>query len=176
MARHRKKITAKPNHAKRPKGPSCGERVKLMKENFMSFHKKGYTVSKIARMFDLGESTVYDALDEIAAANNVTRESLLWKVKREAKTELAPQPESKVPTPEVAPQSEVKDHTPEVIPQDVPIPKLETIESTSVEIPTFETVKQEYEEAQQVLVGMLEIVTQLDDTLAQVLEEEKRYA
>lgn len=183
MAKRRKKITAKPNRAKRPKGPSCGERVRLMKKNFMELHEAGCTVSKIARMYDLGESTVYDALDEIAAANNVPRDSLLWKVKRnadpevkKATPEVVPQ-EEKEPTPEVVPQEEEKVPTPEVLPQaEVEESDDEVQTDCRVQLLPFETVKNEYQETQHVLSGLLEVVTQLDETLAQVLEEEKRYA
>lgn len=171
MAKRRKKITAKPNRAKRPKGPSCGERVRLMKKNFMELHEAGCTVSKIARMYDLGESTVYDALDEIAAANNVPRDSLLWKVKRNA------DPEVKKATPEVVPQEEEKVPTPEVLPQaEVEESDDEVQTDCRVQLLPFETVENEYQETQNVLSGLLEVVMQLDETLAQVLEEEKRYA
>lgn len=203
MAKRRKKITTKQNHAKRPKGPSCGERVRLMKKNFMELHEAGCTVSKIARMYDLGESTVYDALEEIAAANNISRDSLLWKVKRQAKPaatstaepevkqepdgtstaepEVMQKPESApIADPEVVQEPEsVSTAEPEVVqePEGTSTAEPEVVqkaERTSTVEP--ENMAKEYEENQQVLSGLLEIATQLVDTLAQVLEEEKRYA
>ena len=184
MAKHRKKITSKPNRAKRPKGPSCGERVRLMKKNFMELHEAGCTVQKIARMYELGESTVYDALEEIAAANNVPRESLLWKVKRNTNTEthkatpeVVVQEAEQEPVPEVVPKEEKKTPTPEVVLQPKPEVGEAVIQSDcKVQLPPFETVEREHKETQQVLSGLLEVVTQLDDTLAEVLKEEKRYA
>lgn len=53
------------------------ERMRLMKENFMELHNQGLTVPQIAEKYNLGESTVYHKLQEIADANNVSRESLL---------------------------------------------------------------------------------------------------
>ena len=161
MANRRKK-NARPRQVKRPKKPSCGARVRLMKQNFMVHHKAGYTVRDIARMYELGESTVYDALDEIAAANNVSRESLLWKVK-----------------PAVSSVSGVIVHEgekeTEVQGESHPLVSNETMNADTLNLATEEVVT-EYEENQQVLNGLLEVVTQLEDTLTQVLEEEKRYA
>lgn len=189
MAKRRKKITTKQNRAKRPKGPSCGERVRLMKKNFMELHEAGCTVSKIARMYDLGESTVYDALEEIAAANNISRDSLLWKVKRQAKPaatstaepEVKQEPEgTSTAEPEVKQEPEgTATAESEVVqePEGTSTAEPEVVqepERTSTVEP--ENMAKEYEENQQVLSGLLEIATQLVDTLAQVLEEEKRYA
>ena len=53
------------------------ERMRLMKENFMELHYQGFTVPEIAVKFNLGKATVYHALQEIANANGVSRESLL---------------------------------------------------------------------------------------------------
>ena len=203
MAKRRKKITTKQNRAKRPKGPSCGERVRLMKKNFMELHEAGCTVSKIARMYDLGESTVYDALEEIAAANNISRDSLLWKVKRQAKPaatstaepEVKQEPEgTSTAEPEVKQEpEETATAESEVVqePECTSTAESEVVqepEGTSTAEPEVvqepertstvepENMAKEYEENQQVLSGLLEIATQLVDTLAQVLEEEKRYA
>lgn len=161
MANRRKK-NARPRQVKRPKKPSCGARVRLMKQNFMVHHKAGYTVRDIARMYELGESTVYDALDEIAAANNVSRESLLWKVK-----------------PAVTPVSEVIVHEgekeTEVQGESHPLVSNEAMNADTLNLAPEEVVT-EYEENQQVLKSLLEIANKIGDTLTEVLEEEKRYA
>lgn len=57
--------------------PRTTQRVKNLKENFMQYHNDGYTIPEIAKIFKVDVSTVYANLDEIAQANNVTRESLL---------------------------------------------------------------------------------------------------
>lgn len=57
------------------------ERMRLMKENFIELHAQGLTVPEIAEKFNLGESTVYKKLQEIADANGVTRDSLLQQVR-----------------------------------------------------------------------------------------------
>lgn len=53
------------------------ERTKLMKENFMSMHERGLTILEIAQKHNLSDQTVYNALQAIADANGVSRESLL---------------------------------------------------------------------------------------------------
>lgn len=53
------------------------ERTRLMKENFMELHQQGLTIPEIAEKFNLMKVTVYRALQEIADANGVSRESLL---------------------------------------------------------------------------------------------------
>lgn len=57
------------------------ERMRQMKENFMKLHAQGLSVPEIAEKYNLGESTVYKKLQEIADANGVTRDSLLQQVK-----------------------------------------------------------------------------------------------
>lgn len=57
------------------------ERTKLMKENFMSLHKRGLTILEIAQKYNLSDQTVYNALQAIADANGVSRESLLQVIK-----------------------------------------------------------------------------------------------
>lgn len=53
------------------------ERMRLMKENFMTLHQQGFTIPEIAEKYNLGRATVYHTLQEIADANGVKRESLL---------------------------------------------------------------------------------------------------
>ena len=57
------------------------ERVRLMKENFMSLHEQGFSIPEIAEKFNLEFSTVYKHLQSIADDNGVTRESLLQVVR-----------------------------------------------------------------------------------------------
>lgn len=57
------------------------ERAKLMKQNFMELHNRGLTILEIAEKYNLSDQTVYNALQTIADANGVTRESLLQIVK-----------------------------------------------------------------------------------------------
>lgn len=57
------------------------ERMRQMKECFIRLHEEGVSISEIAEKFNLGESTVYQKLQEIADANGVTRDSLLQQVR-----------------------------------------------------------------------------------------------
>lgn len=57
------------------------ERTRVMKENFMTLHNAGYTIPQIAEQNNLSEGTVYRYLQEIADANQVSRESLLQVVR-----------------------------------------------------------------------------------------------
>ena len=57
--------------------PRITQRVQNLKENFMQYHKDGYTIPEIAKIFNVDDSTIYANLDEIARSNGVTRESLL---------------------------------------------------------------------------------------------------
>ena len=161
MAKRRKKNAAK-QRSRRPKKPSCGERVRLMKDNFIVHHNAGYTVRDIARMYDLGESTVYDSLSEIAEKSNVSRESLLWKVKN---TTTVPAngsaTHSEAPEPQVEPSEPVSDEVP-VMSSD-----------TSSLVP--QEVIAEYEENQQTLSALLEVTEKLETAIAQALKEEHAY-
>lgn len=56
------------------------ERVKIMKEGFMTLHDSGKTISEIANHFEVSTWSVYKNLQDIADANGVTRESLLERV------------------------------------------------------------------------------------------------
>lgn len=62
------------------------ERTHVMMEQFMLLHNEGYSIAEIANKFNLSAFTVYNHLQEIAEANNVSRDSLL-KVVRTARTE-----------------------------------------------------------------------------------------
>lgn len=53
------------------------ERTLWMKENFMDLHHEGLSIKEIADKYELSVSTVYRSLQEIADANDVSRESLL---------------------------------------------------------------------------------------------------
>lgn len=64
------------------------ERMKLLKENFMPLHQKGYSICEIAEEYHLNFSTVYRVLQEIADANGVTRESLLQIVRNPGERNL----------------------------------------------------------------------------------------
>ena len=57
--------------------PRITQRVQYLKDNFMRYHNDGYTIPEIAKICSVDDSTIYNNLDEIARANNVTRESLL---------------------------------------------------------------------------------------------------
>ena len=59
------------------------EQVKFMKENFMELHQQGLSVPKIAEQFNLPQMVVYNALQEIADTNGVSRESLLRRESQE---------------------------------------------------------------------------------------------
>lgn len=58
------------------------ERVKLMKEGFMELHNRGMTIPEIADYYEVAPWTVYDALQNIADANGVARESLLQRAQK----------------------------------------------------------------------------------------------
>ena len=53
------------------------ERVENLVKNFMQYHNDGHSIIEIAKIFEVDLSTVYNHLQEIADANNVSRESLL---------------------------------------------------------------------------------------------------
>lgn len=53
------------------------ERVVSMKQHFMEYHEKGYSIPEIAKEFNLGFGTIYRHLQEIADENGTTREELL---------------------------------------------------------------------------------------------------
>lgn len=53
------------------------ERMRQMKDNFMRFHEQGYSIPQIAEMHELSFSAAYRVLQDIADANNVSRDSLL---------------------------------------------------------------------------------------------------
>lgn len=57
------------------------ERMRALKENFMTLHQEGYGIPEIAQRFNVSISNVYRSLQEIADANGVSRESLLQVVK-----------------------------------------------------------------------------------------------
>ena len=54
------------------------ERVRKMKENFMSLREQGMSFREIADKFSLHYTTVYAELESIAQANGVSRVSLLY--------------------------------------------------------------------------------------------------
>lgn len=56
---------------------TTSERVIIMKQNFMMWHNKGYTIPEIAKKYDVSFGTVYNHLQEIADENNTTRDELL---------------------------------------------------------------------------------------------------
>lgn len=53
------------------------ERTFRMKQEYMTLRKQGLAPAEIAEKFHLSTSTVYKCLNEIAAANGVSREDLL---------------------------------------------------------------------------------------------------
>lgn len=53
------------------------ERVTRMKMEYMQLREQGLTPIQIAHHFNLASGTVYSALQEIAIANGVSRDSLL---------------------------------------------------------------------------------------------------
>ena len=53
------------------------ERVKFYKNNFMRFHEEGYSIPEIAGKCNISCGHAYALLQEIADANEVTREELL---------------------------------------------------------------------------------------------------
>lgn len=65
------------------------QRVETLKEQFMEFYDEGYNIAEIAEKFNVSRTTVYKYLGEIAAANNVSRESLLERASSEHITSAA---------------------------------------------------------------------------------------
>lgn len=57
------------------------ERMRALKENFMTLHQEGYGIPEIAQRFNVSFSNVYRSLQEIADAYGVSRASLLQVVK-----------------------------------------------------------------------------------------------
>ena len=53
------------------------ERTLKMKQEYVGLHEQGMSPKEIAVRFNLSLRTIYNSLDEIAKANNCTRESLL---------------------------------------------------------------------------------------------------
>ena len=53
------------------------QRVENLLKNFMHYHESGYSIKEIAEIFEVDLSTIYNYLQEIADANNVSRECLL---------------------------------------------------------------------------------------------------
>lgn len=64
----------------------ASERVRRMKQDFISLHEQGYSIPEIAKIHKLAWGTVYRHLQEIADENGVAREELL-KVIRVRKNE-----------------------------------------------------------------------------------------
>lgn len=58
--------------------PKKSERVRKMRENFMSLREQGLSFREIADKFSLHFTTVYAELESIAQANGVSRASLLY--------------------------------------------------------------------------------------------------
>ena len=56
---------------------TTSERVVIMKQNFMMWHEKGYSIPEIAKKYDVSFCTVYNHLQEIADENHTTRDELL---------------------------------------------------------------------------------------------------
>ena len=71
------------------------ERVRVMKENFMNLHNAGYSIPQIAEQHNLDKMTVYRHLQEIADANNVSRESLLQIVRSPSERAIQKEEERK---------------------------------------------------------------------------------
>ena len=72
------------------------ERVHVMKKNFMALHDAGYSIPDIAKRYNLNNSTVYRCLQEIADANNVSRESLLQIVRSKSTERILKEEEERV--------------------------------------------------------------------------------
>lgn len=53
------------------------ERIIQMKQQFMTFHNKGWTITEIAEHFHVTTRSIYYNLQEIADSNHVSRQSLL---------------------------------------------------------------------------------------------------
>ena len=58
------------------------QRVKIMKEKFMSCHNDGLGIPAIAEKFEVTPTTIYKCLQEIADVNGVERNELLERVHR----------------------------------------------------------------------------------------------
>jgi len=65
------------------------ERTRVMKENFMTLHKEGFSISEIGEKHNLTKATVYRHLQEIADAHNVTRDSLLQVLRNPTERQLS---------------------------------------------------------------------------------------
>ena len=72
------------------------ERMRQLKENFMSLHQQGCSIREIADKYDLSFSTVYKNLQDIADANNVTRRELLQHEKAPSERTILKLEEKKV--------------------------------------------------------------------------------
>lgn len=57
------------------------ERMRRLKAQFMELHEQGFSISEIAKNFNLSARAVYGVLQKIADANGVTRASLLQVVR-----------------------------------------------------------------------------------------------
>ena len=66
----------------RGRGREETQRVKNMKENFMTCHQDGLDIPQIAEKFEVNVTTIYKLLQEIADANGVERKELLKRVHR----------------------------------------------------------------------------------------------
>jgi len=53
------------------------QRVERLLQEFLQYHKEGFSIPEIASIFQVDLSTVYNYLQEIADSNGVTRDSLL---------------------------------------------------------------------------------------------------
>lgn len=56
------------------------ERVKLMKQGFLELRNAGKSFSEIAEVFGVSVWSIYDNLQEIADANGLPREELLYRI------------------------------------------------------------------------------------------------
>ena len=65
------------------------ERTRVMKENFMALHLEGFSIPEIGEKYNLTRATVYRHLQEIADANNVTRDSLLQVLRTPTERQIA---------------------------------------------------------------------------------------
>ena len=54
-------------------------KVQQMIDGFMEYHSQGYSISDIAKRFEVSTETIYSNLDEIAKNNFVCRDDLLDK-------------------------------------------------------------------------------------------------
>lgn len=64
------------------------ERMRLLKENFMELHQQGFSIPEIAEKYNLGSAAIYSyALQSIADANGVSRQSLLKTIRKPTERE-----------------------------------------------------------------------------------------